>query len=190
MAAPAITLSAALKAQDGTPMAGFLRITLCGFGPVVPHVSDGMLADAGVPQILGPQAGAGPLTQLIYGNDVITPPSTFYEVAVLDENQNVIQTGNYFFTGAGTRNLYNSTQIVPPYGFSLGGLRYLPCAGAIPGSVYVAPGVTVAVSYNGLFMVPDAFLPQKSYTVSGNTIMLNFTTSLGDRGIDALCVVS
>jgi hypothetical protein len=187
MAAPAITLSASLKAQDGTPIAGFLRITLCGFGPVVPHVSDGMLADAGVPQVVGPQTAAGPLTQLIYGNDVITPNTTFYEVAILDENRNVVQSGNYLFTGAGTRNLYNSTQIVPPYGFFAGALRYLACSGAVPGTVYTAPGPPVAVTYNGILMAADEAPPLFSYTLSGNIITLNFTTQVGDR-IDALCV--
>lgn len=96
---PGITLTANLQSVlGGAALGGYLRITLCGFGPVLPCVAGtGMLADAAVPQVKGPQVGSTPLSQVLYGNDVITPASTFYEIALLDQNRNVIQSGMYQF---------------------------------------------------------------------------------------------
>jgi hypothetical protein len=55
------------------------------------------------------------------------------------------------------------------------------CAGAVPGSVYVAPGNVVAATYNGIL------LRSALYTITGNVITLLFSTEDGDR-IDAFCV--
>lgn len=186
---PQITLSAQLNSiLGGSALGGFLRITLCGFGPVMPAVpGNGMIADAGVPQTVGPQGGSGPLTQLLWGNDVITPATTFYEVAVLDQNKNPIQCGNYLFTGTGTVDLSGAAQIVPPYGFKLGNLRYAPCTGSLPGTHFTAPGTVIAASYNGVLLPYGMALPTLSYTATGNAITLNFPAGLGDR-IDAFCI--
>jgi hypothetical protein len=185
-----ITLTANLETIiGGAESAGWLRITLCGFGPVLPSVPGTcMLADAGVPQLVGPQVGSTPISVQLYGNDVITPSSTFYEVAVLDANQNVVQCGNYKFTGSGTYDLSNAVQLVQPLGFQPGGLQYSACTGAVPGTVYTASGPVIAVSYNGIFMRANQASPALSYTVSGETITLNFSTQAGDR-IDAICIV-
>jgi hypothetical protein len=59
-------------------------------------------------------------------------------------------------------------------------LRYVVCAGDIPGTVYTAPGKIVAVAYNGDLQ------PSTEYTLSGNTFTLNFSTEEGDT-IYALC---
>jgi hypothetical protein len=188
---PAITLTANLESiLGGVFIPGSLRITLCGFGPVLPAVPGvGMIADAGIPQIAGPQVDAThPITQPLWGNDVIHPSSTFYEIAVLDENQNPIQCGNYQFTGSGTVDLSQAPQLVPPYGFSLGNLRYMPCTGSVLGVTYTAPGLVIAATYNGVLMPYGQSLPTFSYTAVGNVITLNFPTGQGDR-IDAFCVI-
>jgi hypothetical protein len=146
-----------------------------------------MIADAGIPQLVGPQVDATtPLSQQLWGNDVIAPAGTFYEITVLDENENPIQSGNYVLTGAGEFDLSSLTQILPPYGFSLSALQYLPCSGS--GSNYTAPGKSViAVTYNGILLVRGASLPTLSYTATGTAIILNFATQPGDR-IDAFVV--
>lgn len=110
-----ITISAKLDSiLGGTALGGYLRITLCGFGNTVPVVpGTGVIADAGVPQIVGPQTGSGPLTQQVWGNDVITPVNTFYEVAVLDQNRNVVSCAAYQFTGSGTIDLSTATPFDP-----------------------------------------------------------------------------
>src|SRR5215831_333514 len=111
-----ITLNANLESIIGAAATGgYLRITLCGFGPSLPSVRGTcMIANAGVPQLVGPQVGSTPITVQLYGNDVITPANTFYEVAVLDANQNVVQCGNYSFSGSGTYDLSNAAQLVQP----------------------------------------------------------------------------
>jgi hypothetical protein len=191
-------LEADLVSILGGLTGGYLRITLCGFGPILPWVlitapitaPPLMLADAGVPQLVGPQdVSAAPLQIALYCNSLITPGGNFYEIAMLDKNKNVIQCGNYQFNTVGaTVNLAIAAQIVGPYGFSLGSLQYLPCTGS--GSNYVAPGKSViAVSYNGILLVRGQALPTLSYTVAAGTtnITLNFATESGDR-IDAFVV--
>lgn len=189
-----VTLTANLESiLGGTAEAGFLRITLCGFGPVLPSVPGvAMLADAGVPQLIGPQVGSTPISQKLWGNDVITPAITFYEIAVLDQNKEVIQVGAYQFGNAdGTVDLSSVAQFTGPYGFQLADLTYQPCTGTIGGNTFVSPGRIVAVTYNGVIMPESAGpFPLLSYTIGadGVTITLNFNTQAGDR-IDAFCVL-
>lgn len=183
---PQITLTANLETiLAGAETPGFLEITLCGYGPTIPNVPGTcLLADGGIPQRIGPQAGSTPLSILLYGNDVIQPSGTFYSVAVLDQNLNVVQANNYNLTGSGTQDLSTLTPIVPPFGFPIGGLRYMQCSGSLVGGnqVFTAPGPVIAPTYNGVL------LSSSQYTISGNVITLNFSPELGDR-IDALCVM-
>lgn len=183
---PQITLTANLDSiLAAAANAGYLRITLCGYGPQVPAVPGTcVLADAGVPQMVGPQNGS-PLSIALFGNDVIQPPNTFYEIAVLDANQDVIQCGMYQFTGSGSFDLSQAQQILPPFnlGFAISTLVYARCTQVgLGGSVYTAPGVPVAIAYNGVLMGSEF------YTISGDTITLNgWSTEVGDR-IDAFCI--
>lgn len=193
---PGVNLTAKLENIEGTNEPGYLRVTLCGFGPIVPCIrGTGILANAGIPKVVGPQVDlAHPITVPLWGNDAITPADTFYEIAVLDGSQNVIQAGLYqFLNAAGNVDLSNAAQIPGPYGFQLGDLRYQPCTGAVPGSVYVAPGPVVAVAYNGVLMPEGLALPILSFTVAVDkvTITLNFVTQAGPPGdsIDAFCIL-
>jgi hypothetical protein len=185
-----VTLIAHLDSiLGGAALGGYLRITLCGFGPIVPAVPGASIADAGVPQQIGPQGGGGSISQLLWGNDQITPAGTFYEVAVLDAKRNVIQAGNYQFSQAGGAvnvNLETAAQIVPPYGFVLSALAIKPCAGA--GDTFIATSATIlGVFYNGVLLRPGQVAPILSYTKAAATITLNFITEAGDT-IDALVV--
>jgi len=115
---PGVTLVADLESiLGGAQEPGYLRVTLIGFGPVIPVVpNSGVLADAGVPQLKGPQGNTA-ISILLYGNDVITPGGTLYEVAVLDSSQNVVQSGLYQFgqlSGPNTVDLTVATQIQQP----------------------------------------------------------------------------
>jgi hypothetical protein len=186
---PQITLTANLESiMGGVAAAGYLRVTLCGYGQVAPAVpGTAMLADAGVPQLTGPQAGTTPISVTLFGNDVIVPAATFYDIAVLDAHKNVIQTGNYQFNGSGAFDLSTLQPITAPYGFPLLSLEYRPCAGS--GTTYNAPGQPVlAVTYNGILMRPNLPAPFNSYTVSGAVITLTFTADPLDR-IDAFCIL-
>ena len=186
-AAPSITLTA--KLQDfcgnaagtvGNPAK--LRIALVGYGPALPRIA----GTSNIAQI-GPayyfDTGSG-ISITLWGNDVIAPAGTFYEIAVIDGEGNMVQCGAYQFTGTATIDLSSATQIVPPYGFPLTALAYRVCSGAIPGNVYVSPGQVIAVAYNGVLQRPEI-----DYTLFGGTqITFNFETQPGDS-VYALCVV-
>ena len=188
MATPNITLTATLDDLVGNPAGSTanpakLRIALCGYGPVLPHiVGTANLARPGPYSFF--DTGTGISTKL-WGNDQITPAGTLYEIAVLDGNDNVVQCGAYRFIGGPlTVDLSNAMQIVPPYGYPISGISYAACTGAVPGTAYASPGLVIAVTYNGVFLRPSV-----DYTVAGGTsITLNFVTQTGDM-IYALCVV-
>lgn len=191
-ATPNITLTATLVNLSGDAVGtaadpAKLRIALCGYGPILPEITGTATLDKPGPYFfydIGTGIGGGSGVKL-WGNDQLTPNGTFYEIAVLDGDDNVVQCGAYRFTGGPvTIDLSNAVQIVPPYGLPIGGLQYLVCSGAVPGTAYTAPGIVVAVAYNGNFLRPTI-----DYTVAGGTnITLNFATETGDT-IYALCVV-
>lgn len=187
MATPNITLTATLQDFCGNAAGtaanpAKLRIALVGYGPVIPVVA----ATSVIAQV-GPwyyyDSGTG-ISIKLWGNDVIVPSGTLYEIAVIDGDGNMVQCGAYQFTGTATIDLSSATQIVPPYGFPLTALAYRVCSGAIPGNVYVSPGQVIAVAYNGVLQRPEI-----DYTLSGGTqITFNFETQTGDS-VYALCVV-
>jgi hypothetical protein len=185
---PQIMLTASLESIVGAAAVGrYLRVALCGYGPQPPPVSGTcMLADAGVPQLVGPQENGTPISIELFGNDVIAPPNTFYEISVPDQNLDVIQSAMYQLTGSGTFDLSQLAPILPPFnlGFLILTMRYMNCNAPprVPASVFIAPGPALAVAYNG---VP---LGSEHYTIEGSQINLTFTTELGDR-IDAFCIV-
>jgi hypothetical protein len=190
---PQITLTANLQSiLAGAEAAGYLRITLCAIGPILPCVpGTSMLADGTIPQIIGPQAGSTPLSILLYGNDVITPAGTFYEIAVLDANKNAIQAGNYQFSGTETIDLSNAIPMVGPYGFPLNALAYLPCVLGANNHSFTAPGTVIAPAYNGVLLPEGQSTPTLSYTLdsTGTEITLNFDIDPSWERIDAFCAV-
>lgn len=177
---PQITLTANLESiVDGAELGGYLRITLCGYGPQLPSIPGTcMLGDAGVPQLVGPQEGTTPLSVELWGNDVITPANTFYEIAMLDQNKDVIQCGMYQFTGSGTTDLSNAPQILPPFnlGFVITTMKYASCA--LGGAVCTAPGPVIAVAYNGVFLDPAYYTINPSNT---SQFTLTWTPEPGDQ---------
>lgn len=175
----------------GTEVGGYLRVTLCGFGPQIPGIpGTGNLADAGVPQYVGPQNGSTPVSIGLYVNTAIQPAGTFYEIAVLDQDKNVIQANNYILnaTTSNPVDLSNLLPIVPPYGFPAGNLAYQPCTAA--GATYVSPGIVIAATYNGIILPLGLAAPTLSYTLdtTGKIITPNFTPDALDR-FDAICIL-
>jgi hypothetical protein len=113
MATPGVTLTATLQTIFGADDAGGkIRITLCGFGQTLPLITGtSMLARLQVTTVVG---SAGTFSTLLWGNYQITPANTFYEIAILDDKNNVVQSGMYQFQAGGTFDLSNLTQIYPP----------------------------------------------------------------------------
>lgn len=187
-ATPNITLTATLLDFSGATIGSatqpaWLRIALCGYGATLPSVAGtGNLARVSSwfqdIQFTGTQ-----VTVKLWGNDQITPSGTFYMISVLDTQKNVVQSGLYEFTGTQTVDLSNAPQIVSPAGYDPATLRFAACSGAVPGTVYVAPGQLVVLFYNGVALIPGLSLPTLSYTLGsdGVTSTLNFTTQTGDK---------
>jgi hypothetical protein len=189
---PQITLTATLEdftsaAAGSTANPALLRISLCGFGAQIPCVAGtAVIARPGPFDIY---STGSPISQTIFGNDVITPAGTFYTIEVIDGDGNVVQCDAYIFNGTQTIDLSNATPILPGQPSNLPYLADEPCTGAVPGSVYTAPGPIVALFYNGMKLRPGASLPILGFSgVGTNSATLNFTTETGDW-IDAICVV-
>lgn len=123
---PQITLTATLLDVSGNQIGtatqpAYLRIGLCGYGNTLPRIP----GTAMVGQVLAfpkdlPYTGAQ-ITVKLWGNDVITPASTFYSISILDQNKNVIQAGAYQFAGTVTVDLSSLSQFqFPGQGTSTG----------------------------------------------------------------------
>lgn len=181
---PQITLTATLQDISGDEAGSvanpaILRIALAGFGLVLPCIP-------GTSNLVrvGPQDfeddGSGQISVKLWGNDVINPLGTYYAITLLDGDGNILQTGAYQFTGSETIDLSSAPQIVPT-----NSLVFATCTGVVPGTVYMAPGIVVAVTYNGVLQRFGI-----DYTLSnGNRqINLTFATVDGDN-VSALCTV-
>ena len=173
---PQITLTAelyditgALVGSAGNPAK--LRIALCGYGPAVPRVAGGVvIAKPGPFDITSTTGG---ISIALWGNDVITPPGTYYSIMVLDGDDNVVQCGMYVFTGTGITDLSNAVQIVQPMPPQIFSLVALAAPGTTPGVVFVVPtpiyaGQLFGVFYRGLFY------NSTNYTLVGQTLTMNF----------------
>lgn len=191
---PQITLTATLQDFSGTAIGSvanpaYLRISLCGFGQVLPSVP-GTATIGDVASWPGdiPYLGAQ-ITQKLWGNDVITPgPNvTYYCIAVLDQNKNVLQSACYRFSGTETVDLSSLIPIipvpvppVPPPPIPVLGLQYVTCtpAGAqVAGTLFTAPiGSVVMVFWNGTAQRS----PEDFTLVNASQFMLNFDTGPAD----------
>lgn len=113
-ATPLITLTATLDDISGVAVGSVanpsrLRIALCGFGPTLPRIAGtAMVAKPGPFDYL---STGSPLSIPLWGNDVITPANTYYQITVLDEKLNILQTGMYQFSGSGTIDLSVAPQL-------------------------------------------------------------------------------
>jgi hypothetical protein len=182
---PQITLTATLQDVSGdaagtTASPAVLRIALCGFGLVLPCiVGTSNLARVGPEDFY--DTGSG-IDIKLWGNDVINPLGTYYAITILDGDGNILQCGSYQFTGTQTIDLSSAPQIVPT-----NSIAYLPTTGDYPGTTYIAPGVVVAVAYDG-----DLQRPGIDYTLSngGKQINLTFSTTADEgENISALCTI-
>ena len=116
---PQITLTATLMDYSGAQIGSsatpaYLRVALCGFGQSLPRIA-GTAMIGKIASWPGDIAYTGSqITVMLWGNDVIAPAGTYYAIAILDANKNVIQSGIYQFTGTQTIDLSNAVQIVQP----------------------------------------------------------------------------
>lgn len=183
--APTITLTATFQDMTGAAIGSAsnpcrMRIDLCGFGQTIPVVpGSGVVAQ--IEKELTSTNGF--FTNSLYGNDVITPSGTFYQITVIDAKDRVIQSGMYQFTGTETIDLSNAEQIVnpslnPPIANQVGYEYQFTAAGTtfnLPSAP--AAGTQVQLWWEGAF---QGFNNGRNFTVSGATVTLNFTAQTGD----------
>lgn len=128
---PQITLNITLDDISGvqigsTANPAYVRFMLCGYGPYLPRVPATALIGSVDTQFDIPYFGV-PLTVSLWGNDVIIPGGTYYAIAILDGDKNVIQSGAYVFTGIATYDLSSLSPTFPSYVPSvMGGLVVVP----------------------------------------------------------------
>lgn len=137
MATPQITLTAKLYDLVGTAAGSVanpakLRIALCGYASQLPVI-------AGTANLAKPgpyffyDIGTG-ISITLWGNDQITPSGTYYEIAVLDGDDDVVQCDAYeFINGPLTIDLSNATPFFPtPPEPPIGGVYVVPINGGNP----------------------------------------------------------
>ena len=115
---PQITLTVNLLDYSGNQIGSatqpaYVRVALCGYGQMIPRIpGTGMMGKVVSWQTNILYVGAQ-ISILLWGNDVITPSNTYYDIAILDANKNVIQSGAYQFTGSGTLDLSQQSPFTP-----------------------------------------------------------------------------
>ena len=105
MTTPAITLTATLESVTGGLVGSAanpsqMRITLCGFGYLLPTVPGVCNLDKVGPLYLDSTNGS--ISTLLWG------------IALLDDQRNIVQAGLYQLTGSGTVDLSSLTPIIQP----------------------------------------------------------------------------
>jgi hypothetical protein len=164
---PQITLTATLQTPFGTTDVGaMLRITLAGFGGLIPRVNGTSILSRAQQKF---KQGAGAISVQIFGNDVITPGPglTFYCIEIFDSKNNIIQSGNYQLSGSGTLDLSTLNQYFPPPPPVLGESPVItnPAGGSlqtINGSITIVGNLIVTGTINGgsiLFNVASSATP-------------------------------
>lgn len=187
MPTPQITLTATLLDFSGVAIGSAtnpatLRIALCGYGQTLPKVA-GVGNIAKVASWPSDILFEGTVISVpLWGNDVISPSGTYYEIAVIDTLGNVVQSGIYEFTGTQTIDLSNATQITQP--------SLLPPIITEYSQLLKNSGVAGSTTYTLAYTpaartIVKAFLNgikllAASYSVSGVTMNFTFTPANGD----------
>ena len=105
----ALTITADLEDLTGAANVGSAVFTLCGYGNQPPRISGAILSTVSITALAN---GSGVISQVIIGNDVITPSGTTYAVTVYSSTGAFISEGRYKLTGSGSVDLSTLTPIV------------------------------------------------------------------------------
>lgn len=184
-AEPEITLTATLQDLTGQDIDNAsLSITLCGYGQTLPRIAGtAMIAKTGPMKFV---LATGATTDIsLWGNDQITPGGTYYAIEVIDDKNNIVQSGIYQFNGAQTIDLSNAPQLnvapAPPAPFFTMLQpypdRFVAEAGqtvfALTKSPFAAKVLIVAVG--GIVQDPETYSVENA-----NQLILDFATQNGD----------
>lgn len=103
-----LTITANLVDLTNTADVGSAVFTLVGYGSQPPRVSGSVIANLSVKATAN---GSGAISQVILGNDVITPGTTTYVVTVFDASGAQVWSNRYKFTGSGSVDLSTQTPL-------------------------------------------------------------------------------
>jgi hypothetical protein len=176
---PGVTLKGTLQNVAGVNVGSAanpskVRITLCGWGPTLPCVPG--VANMDQPGPIYIRSTDGTFTTPLWGNDAISPAGTFYEVALLDDRDNLVQAGAYqFFQSDGTIDLSDAQQLM----FGAPQLFGEAPRGAYPGTAYTL-SYPLYSGQAGILFNGASFVDPTQYTVQGTSLTLNFETSATD----------
>jgi hypothetical protein len=112
-----LTITADLSTISGSEDAGYAVFTLVGFGDLVPTASEPAGSGGHIEVILSTLSckalanDVGLISQVLLGNDIITPPNTTYVVTIYSDLGGFISEGRYSLVGSGTKDLSTLTQI-------------------------------------------------------------------------------
>ncbi|SRR6266704_3158088 len=103
-----LTVTANLRDLANNNNVGWAVFTLVGYGPTQPSVSGAFICDV---MLKASANGSGVISQVILGNDVITPAGTSYEVSIFASDGSLVAMARYKFTGSGTVDLSTLTPL-------------------------------------------------------------------------------
>ena len=89
----ALTVTANLIDLTGTDNIGWATFTLVGFGNTPPRVNGSSVISAF--SVLAMANGSGAISQVLIGNDAITPSGTTYVVQIFSNAGSLISTARY-----------------------------------------------------------------------------------------------
>src|SRR5580700_2100810 len=97
-----LTITADLEDLSGSSNVGSAVFTLVGYGSNVPRISGAILSTLSV---TAQANSSGDISQVIVGNDVITPSGTTYMVEVFSSAGSLVSAARYSLTGSGSVDL-------------------------------------------------------------------------------------
>lgn len=146
MPSPNVTITGVLDASSGAVEAGWVTFTLVNYGLNVPKVTGtAIVVDL---QMKAQANGSGAFSQVLWGNNQISPANTYYAVQFFSALGNPSEVQIYSFVGSGTFDISTLTPVPPnpvPIITPVGGLMQLtfnvPTQFTITGSPATGNGV-------------------------------------------------
>lgn len=106
-----ITLFTVAGAGNAAPEFGSLDVALCGYGSFTPEIQGAKISLMTQSIAMQPpnDPSAGNFEILLYSNDLITPPGTYYTFTVRNANGDIVQCEAYILSNG----QYDLTQLTP-----------------------------------------------------------------------------